>query len=69
MFVLCFILIILYTKEKLFCVKYMFMFVLCFMFYIFLSFGKIEKNPLVYTYVKRKVTIILATKRMKVTEL
>lgn len=45
------------------------MFVLCFMFYIFLSFGKIEKNPLVYTYVKRKVTIILATKRMKVTEL
>lgn len=45
------------------------MFVLCFMFYIFLSFGKIEKNQLVYTFVKRKVTIILATKRMKVTEL
>lgn len=44
MFVLCFILIILYTKEKLFCVKYMFMFVFCFMFYIFLSFGKIEKT-------------------------
>lgn len=61
MFVLCFILIILYTKEKLFCVKYMFMFVLCFMFYIFLSLEKLN--------VKRKVTIILATKRMKVTEL
>lgn len=37
MFVLCFILIILYTKEKLFCVKYMFMFVLCFTFFYHLE--------------------------------